>query len=159
MTGPEEANIQSPQQHSVPSVSSCLGQNNGMGANHQAATNVERQISQPVPKRLPTLHSWLARNLQMISLVGPLLKVTRHHSKFIVQGPKVWVSKHRNSWQRKHYKSDTKVTLMVVASCPGRKNPLTLLCFLTFIQVLTRKWRCDERKRKRRRMDRWQKTK
>ena len=58
------------------------------------------------------------------------------------------MSKQRNSWQRKHSESDTKVTLMTAASCPcpGRKNPLTFLWALPFIQVLTGMWRwCDGR--------------
>lgn len=138
MTGPEETTIQSTQRHSVPSVSSPVGQNNGMEANHQAATNTGPQISQPVPARLPTLHSWLARNLQMIPLVGPPLKVPRHHSKFIVRGPKgPSVKTQKTAGGGKRCESDTKVTLMAFASCPGRKNPLTLLCFLPIIPALT----------------------
>lgn len=74
MTGPGAAKSQSTEQHSDPTVSSPVGPNNAMEANHQAATNAGAQISRPIPKRLPTLHSWLAQNLQMISLVGPPLK-------------------------------------------------------------------------------------
>lgn len=74
MTGPEEAKRQSTQQHSDPTVSSPVDQNNAMEANHQAATNAGSQMSRPSSKRLPTLHSWLAQILQMISLVGPPLK-------------------------------------------------------------------------------------
>lgn len=141
MTGPEETTIQSTQRHSVPSVSSPVGQNNGMEANHQAATNTGPQISQPVPARLPTLHSWLARNLQMIPLVGGLLKVPpRHHSKFIVRGPKgpsVKTQKAAGGGKQLAAENAARATLMAVASCPGRKNPLRLLCFLPIIPVLT----------------------
>lgn len=69
-----------------------VAQNKTMEANHQAVTNVGLQISWPIPERLPTLHSWLAQDLHMISVAGPQLKGLPPFSpilKLIVQGPKV----------------------------------------------------------------------
>lgn len=148
MTGPEEAKGQSTQQHSDPTVSSPVGQNNAM----------EGKPSGSDKRRASDLSAKPTKAANTPQLAGPesaddfigwtLTQRPCCHSKFIVQSPKVWVSKHRNSWQRKHHKSNTKVTLLVVASCPDRKNPLTSLCFLLFIKVLTWKWRWHDGRKK-----------
>lgn len=54
--------------------SSPVDHNNAMEENHQALTDTGPQISPPIPERLPMLHSWLAQDLRMTSLVGPRLK-------------------------------------------------------------------------------------
>lgn len=136
---------QSTQQHADPAVSSPMGENNAMEANHQANNKRGASDLPPnPPKRLPILHSWLAQNLQMISLVGPPAQRPRHHSEVHCPGPKGLGVKTRKQLAAEtlHEQQYTTVTLILVTSCPSRKNPLTLLWFLPFIQVLTWKWRC-----------------
>lgn len=118
----------------IPFISSTVSESNTMKANDQAVTNAGPQISQPIPKELPTLHSWLAQNLQMISLVGPPLWVH-------CPGPKGLGVKTRKQLAAETLQTDTKVTLIVGASCLSRKKHLTLLRFLAFTEMLTWNWR------------------
>ncbi|TNN74572.1 hypothetical protein EYF80_015119 [Liparis tanakae] len=75
--------------------------------NHQAASDVSAN-----PRRLPTLHSWPAWNVQMISSTRPpAQKAPVGIFKFIVLEPERLGVNTENSWQRKHYEGDTKVTL------------------------------------------------
>lgn len=154
----QKKEIQSTQQHSVPDVSSPVGQNNSMEANHQAAANFGPQMSRPVPTRLPTRHSWLARNLQMISLAGPLLKSSVSTLSSLSRAHMLECQNTETAGSGNTSTTAQKVTLMVAASCPHRKNLLTLTCFLPFIHVLTWKWSRYDRWERKGRMDRWQKN-
>lgn len=121
-----------------------VAQNKTMEANHQAVTNVGLQISWPIPERLPTLHSWLAQDLHMISVAGPQLKGLPPfpHSKVDCPGPKGLSVKTGKQLAVETLRDQQciKVTLMLVASCPHRRKHLTSFRFLPFIQVLT--WKC-----------------
>ena len=152
----EQKRIQSTQQHSVPDVSSPVGQNNSMEANHQAAANFGPQMSRPVPTRLPTRHSWLARNLQMISLAGPLHKPSVSTLSSLSRAHMLECQNTETAGSGNTSTTAQKVTLMVAASCPHRKNLLTLTCFLPFIHVLTWKWSRYDIWERKGRMDRWQ---
>lgn len=97
------------------------------------------QISWPIPKRLPTLHSWLAQILHMILLVA-----LPSHQKAILsslsRAQRLGCHNTETAGSGNTTKATKKMTLMLVASCPGRKNPLTLLLFLPLNRVLTWKW-------------------
>lgn len=130
MTGPEEVKGQRTRQRSDPAVSSPVGANNAMEgkpSDKRTASDLLAKASGAAstsqlagPQTADDFIGWTPPH----TLKGPCC-----HSKFIVQGPKVWVSKHRNSWQRKRCKSRTKSRLVGGCILSGQEAPSDLVVF------------------------------